>query len=247
MEGLRGLLKVAGAGAALAGVAALAWLLFFTGAGSAPGPSEQSDTKGSRLMAPQEPMFGHVRGQPQSGAARAAKGVAARPGKPMGRRPWGETSAPSAEPGSDQEDEDTDAQLKTTALTDPDPDERVAAIDQVSAGWDEQDAVPVLTAAANDSDASVRAAALKNLADVADTRPAVDAAMRALKDPAAEVRIAALNILANSDDPRRVAELRAARSDPDEDVRSEAEMLLITADDSDDSTDSASDSGDEGE
>jgi HEAT repeat protein len=121
-------------------------------------------------------------------------------------------------------------------LTDGDPDERVAAIDELSVASDAEDALPVLTAAARDHDASVRTAALEALADMSDTRAAVDAAMGALHDPSPDVRVAALDILADSEDPRRFDELRAARLDPDEDVRFEAEYLLGSADDVDDDT-----------
>jgi hypothetical protein len=120
------------------------------------------------------------------------------------------------------------AALKQTALSDPDPEERISAL-QSLAFEDENAALPVLTSALQDPEKSVRIAALQELEDYSQLP--FDTVASALGDQDAEVRAEALRILGDSDDDRAVALARQALDDPNEDVRDEAQGIIEDAQD----------------
>jgi HEAT repeat protein len=114
--------------------------------------------------------------------------------------------------------------LKKTALEDPDPDRRLAAVTMLGASEDPE-AVPVLAHALADSNEEVRMAALQELSDFTD-EPPVDAIESALNDPAPDIRFEALSVLADvGGEPARLA-IEKALNDPDEDVRNLAEGMM---------------------
>jgi hypothetical protein len=123
-------------------------------------------------------------------------------------------------------DEETFESARYAALTDPDPNERIRALESLSL-YEEEDgqSLPVLAQALNDPDTEVRLAALDEIAQLTETPP-LDLIGPSLRDPDAEVRLSALRIIGDSEEEARIPLLRSALNDTDEDVRSEAEEYL---------------------
>lgn len=114
--------------------------------------------------------------------------------------------------------------MRAKALSDPDPEERIRALESLDA-YGGDSAVPVLTQALSDQDPEVRLAALEELTFVTDNPP-LDALSIALGDSDPDVRAAALRIVADSEDESRWPLIHSALKDPDEDVRGEAEDIV---------------------
>lgn len=134
-----------------------------------------------------------------------------------------------ADDGSDDEDPEEMEQLKHTLLTDPDPDERIGAVLMLT-GEEGPESLNMLLEAMGDPDAEVRLAVVEALGDRAeDLSP--DTLNPALKDTDPEVRFEAVSILGDMEDnPQAQAMVRAALSDPDDDVRTLAEGILDFSD-----------------
>jgi len=128
-----------------------------------------------------------------------------------------ETDAANA----DEAESDDLETVKQKALSNPDPEERADAIGSLYV-FDDAEVVPVLKQALTDSDSQVRMAALDQLAQLDD--PPVDVVGSALKDADPEMRERAVTILGGLDSPQAADLVRSARNDPDEDVRSTAEL-----------------------
>jgi HEAT repeat protein len=131
----------------------------------------------------------------------------------------GEAGAPPAE--------ETFESVKHTALSDPNPDERVRAIESLSFYDDESAAVGVLSVALSDPDADVRMAALDELGVISDDPP-LPLLETALRDGDPEIRTSALRMLSDSEDEARWPLIKSALADPDEDVRDEAKDIIDT-------------------
>jgi hypothetical protein len=132
-----------------------------------------------------------------------------------------EESAPKAAPSRD---DDTFESVRTTALSNPDPDERIRAIESLSL-YDDEPILPVFAQALRDTDPEVRLAALEELSLATDSPP-LDLVGAALNDSDPEIRSTALQVLADSEDEGRWPLIRSALRDPDEDVRAEAQEIV---------------------
>jgi len=120
--------------------------------------------------------------------------------------------------------EDTFDVVRARALSDPDPDERIRALESLN-GFEGQSVVPILTQALSDHDPEVRLAALEEMTFVTDDPP-LDALSIALGDADPEVRATALRMVADSEDQAKWPLIQNALQDPDEDVRNEAEDIV---------------------
>jgi hypothetical protein len=159
-------------------------------------------------------------GGDQSGRLDAA--AALRP--PVGHR--ADATSGSMNAADDPDDAATNAAefaaLKQKALTDPDAEERIDALGSLSS-FDDADVIPLLQTALRDHEPEVRIAALERLEELDE--PPVDLIAIGMNDSAAEVRERTVTILSNIDDKRAKALVRDARNDPDEDVRTTAELF----------------------
>lgn len=161
------------------------------------------------------------------------------PGRDMGERPrGGDRAAGDREEARAEERQrpapsETFDTVRAKALSDPDPEERIRALESLDS-FDGQSALPILTQALSDQDPEVRLAALEELTFVTDSPP-LDALTIALGDSDPEVRATALRIVADSDDDRKWPLIQSALKDPDEDVRGEAEDIVEMEGDEDDS------------
>lgn len=162
--------------------------------------------------------------EPKKGAqrmARAAREPMAANGEhgPLRRMPAESGTGAGPKP------EETFESVKRTALSDPDPDERVRAIEALSFYDDDTAAVGVLSVALSDPDADVRMAALDELGVIVDDPP-LPMLETAMNDGDPEIRASALRMLSDSEDEGRWPLIKAALADPDEDVRDEAKDIL---------------------
>jgi len=130
----------------------------------------------------------------------------------------GETPPPGAE------QEDSLSTLKQMALSDSDPDHRLAAITMLAA-TDDPNAPSILAQALSDRNEEVRMGALQALSDLT-SEPPVDAIEDALRDPSPDIRFEALSLLADVGGERAHNAVEQALSDPDEDVRALAAGIL---------------------
>lgn len=112
--------------------------------------------------------------------------------------------------------------LKTMALTDADPDNRVVAL-WLLGSEEDQPVMPILMQALSDSDPEVRMAALESISEFDD--PPIEALAIALDDPDPEIRFEALSVAAEIENQAVIPLLEKGLNDPDEDVRSLAEGL----------------------
>ena len=141
---------------------------------------------------------------------------------------------PTAEAELQPEDMDEDEldefeELKTTLLTDPDPEERVGAVLMLT-GAEGEAAWRLLGDALQDPDPEVRLAVVEALGDYAeDIPPAL--LTPALNDADPEVRFEAYGILGDLESAEALALVRNGVNDPDEDVRALAEGIVDFADD----------------
>lgn len=117
--------------------------------------------------------------------------------------------------------------FRDAAMMDPDPDDRVDALESAATMFDNELAIPLLKDCLKDSDPEVRLAALDELWLQSDDVP-FDEVTTALKDDDPEVRLEAVRILGDgdSDDQRVWSLLETAANDADEDVRSDAQDLI---------------------
>ena len=151
-------------------------------------------------------------------------------GRDIGERPRGREPEKEAVAGTRPEEErrkmpvETFDMVRARALSDPDPDERIRALESLDA-FEDQSALPILTQALSDQDPEVRLAALEELTFVTDNPP-LDTLTIALGDSDPEVRATALRIVADSEDERKWPLIHSALKDPDEDVSGEAEDIV---------------------
>lgn len=117
--------------------------------------------------------------------------------------------------------------LRSTATSDPDPDERADALETAAAMYDDDQALQLLRDGLKDPDPEVRLAALDDLWLQSDDLP-FDELRTALSDDDADVRLEAVKILndGDDDDERVQSLLKIAADDPDEDVSSEAQDMI---------------------
>jgi hypothetical protein len=113
------------------------------------------------------------------------------------------------------------AATKQKALTDPDPEERIDAVGSLDL-FDDANVIPILQTVLRDHEPEVRIAALDKLNDL--NEPPVDVIATGMQDPSAAVRERTVQILSGLDDEHAQALVRDARNDPDEDVRTTAEL-----------------------
>lgn len=141
----------------------------------------------------------------------------------MGQRP-----APAG--GAAVEDDPDDLpSLRRTALEDPDPERRLAAVTLLGIS-ENPEAIPVLAEVLSDEDENVRMEAVLSLADFTDEAP-VEALSQALSDPSPDVRYEALDALSDIETRDSKSAIQRALNDPDEDVRDLAEIILEMWDD----------------
>lgn len=167
---------------------------------------------GSRLNAFSEVPAGSVRKELPADSARA----------PMAGRAE-EKAAPV------EDDPDDLPSLKRTALDDPDPERRLAAVTLLGIS-ENPEAIPVLAEVLSDEDENVRMEAVLSLADFTDEAP-VEALSQALSDPSPDVRYEALDALSDIETRDSKSAIQKALNDPDEDVRDLAEIILEMWDD----------------
>lgn len=168
---------------------------------------------GSRLDAFSEVPAGSVRKDVPADSARAQM----QQGRPE------EKAAPATD------DPDDLPSLKRTALEDPDPERRLAAVTLLGIS-ENPEAIPVLAEVLSDEDENVRMEAVLSLADFTDEAP-VEALSQALSDPSPDVRYEALDALSDIETRDSKAAIQKALTDPDEDVRDLAEIILEMWDD----------------
>ena len=156
---------------------------------------------------------------------------------PGSSAPSSATGAPPVPAGADDDKLDIDPDdiptLRTVALTDTDPERRLAAVTLLGSSEDAQ-VIPILTQALSDKDEDVRMAAVQSLADFTGEAP-VEAIEMALNDQSSEIRYEAVEILSDIGGDRARSAIERALNDPDEDVRSLAEGILDLEETYDDS------------
>ncbi len=128
-----------------------------------------------------------------------------------------------------QDDPDDLPSLRRTALEDPDPERRLAAVTLLGIS-ENPEAIPVLAEVLSDEDENVRMEAVLSLADFTDEAP-VEALSQALSDPSPDVRYEALDALSDIETKESKSAIQRALNDPDEDVRDLAEIILEMWDD----------------
>lgn len=124
--------------------------------------------------------------------------------------------------------------LQATALHAADPAARIQALEDLEE-YDVERTKPILIKALADSDAQVRLTALEQLSSNFGAKTPFEPLAGAAADASPEVRTEALHALDDLDDPRKEAVIRGALNDPDQDVRSWAELYAAALDDDDDS------------
>jgi HEAT repeats len=139
-----------------------------------------------------------------------------------------------------QADEARFTELRATALHAEKPEERVKALGDLDE-FDADQIEPILRQALSDPVAGVRIAAINQLSWSRGSEAPFEPLAAAAADANPEVRAEALQALDDIDDPRKVAVIRGALKDPDEDVRSRAESYAFGYDDGGDEPDDNSD------
>jgi hypothetical protein len=130
----------------------------------------------------------------------------------------------------DAEDPDEMDQLRTTLLSDPDPDERIGAAFMLT-GEEGPESLSMLVEAMGDPDPEVRRAVVEALDDrVEELSP--DTFSPALQDPEPAVRLEALNTLGDmaEENPAALQMVRAALNDPNAEVRALAASQIEESD-----------------
>jgi hypothetical protein len=141
-----------------------------------------------------------------------------------------------------QEQRDADFMtLQSTALHAGDPDDRVQALKDLDR-FDAERTKPILLQALSDSDAQVRVTAIGDLSWNFGADAPFEPLARAAADGSPEVRMEALEALGQLDDERKLAVIKNALLDPDEDVRDKAQTLAFFSSE-DEGGDTDSDSG----
>ena len=174
-------------------------------------------------------MHGNGSAAPRADAPRAANRMASdsaaaamkNKNKDMARHAVGVPPTASA---AALEPEDMDADelkefndLKTTLLTDPDPDERIGAVLMLT-GTEGEAAWRLLADAMGDPDGEVRLAVVEALGDYSDDIPA-SLLTPALNDSDPEVRFEAYGILGDMESEEASTLVRNGMNDPDPEVR----------------------------
>jgi hypothetical protein len=130
----------------------------------------------------------------------------------------------------DAEDPDEMDQLRSTLLSDPDPDERSGAAFMLT-GEEGPESLSMLVEAMGDPDPEVRRAVVEALDDrVEELSP--DTFSPALQDPEPAVRLEALNTLGDmaEENPAALQMVRAALNDPNAEVRALAASQIEESD-----------------
>ncbi len=176
-------------------------------------------------------------GLPGAGKIEARSGVAANPQRMAPSRSGaGQMPMPNAlgsagnnEDVRDNTDLDVDPDdlpgLKKIAVSDADPERRLAAVTLLGASEDPE-ALPALAQALSDEDDEVRMAAIQSLSDFTGDAPLDLLAKVVVDDASADNRYEALQALSDIGGERAAAAIQKALQDPDEDVRSLAEGIL---------------------
>jgi hypothetical protein len=157
-----------------------------------------------------------------------------------GREPPGRNAAGPATEPEEENDERTHLEALThTALHDPDPTNRIDALNDLM-NVDEEQSRPILVAAVSDRDPKVRLAAVEQISFQLGEDAPFDTLALAVRDSDPAVRAEALRALDDLDDPRKGPLIHDALGDPDEDVRTTAMLLDDTADEASDAEDGGS-------
>jgi len=130
----------------------------------------------------------------------------------------------------DAEDPDEMDQLRSTLLSDPDPDERIGAAFMLT-GEEGPESLSMLVEAMGDPDPEVRRAVVEALDDrVEELSP--DTFSPALQDPEPAVRLEAVNTLGDmaEENPAALQMVRAALNDPNAEVRALAASQIEDSD-----------------
>lgn len=144
--------------------------------------------------------------------------------------PAGDDPTPTVGPRRRRTAEQSEIEsLKQTALSDPDPDERISALWSLSIS-DEAQALPVLASALRDEDREVRLAAVQELGGLEEEAGVVDALAVAIHDQDAEIREEVVRLIGDTEDPRAADLVRQLLNDPSREVREEAESVLDSLD-----------------
>ena len=175
-----------------------------------------------------------------AGVRQQATGVDAVPRKP--HEPPADEAA--AESRMDESDRANFEFLKEVALKPGDTRQRVKAL-WLMTTYEDAPIVPILKSALSDADREVRLAAVQELSGLAEGTP-LDLVAFAMDDPDPEIRLEALSALDElADEDGQQDRLRPliekALTDPDEDVRSEAQDLAGIDDDSNNDADTSDD------
>jgi hypothetical protein len=165
----------------------------------------------------------------RSGAANPQRMAPPRTGAGQMPMPNALGSAGNNENVRDNTDLDVDPDdlpgLKKIAVSDTDPERRLAAVTLLGASEDPE-ALPALAQALSDEDDEVRMAAIQSLSDFTGDAPLDLLAKVVVDDPSADNRYEALQALSDIGGERATAAIQKALQDPDEDVRSLAEGIL---------------------
>jgi len=231
---------------ALGAVAVCAVALWIVRAGHQPPPEPSSSEQPQSGLKP----GGDARPRSSGAPLRADAGIgfrtregsgsierrfpAARPMRPRASKGLSEEALERRDAAEEQADEARFTALQATALHAADPEERIKAL-QGLGDFDAERTQPILIKAFADSDAQVRITAIEELSWNLGSDTPFEPLANAAADANAEVRAEALQALDDLDDPRKIAVIRGALHDPDDDVRSWAEFFAAAYSEGDDS------------
>jgi cell pole-organizing protein PopZ len=151
--------------------------------------------------------------------------------KDMARHAVGVPTASAALVPDDMDEDELKEfdELKTTLLTNPDPDERIGAVLMLT-GTEGEAAWRLLADAMGDPDGEVRLAVVEALGDYSDDIPA-SLLTPALNDSDPEVRFEAYGILGDMESEEALTLVRNGMSDPDPEVRELVQGIVEFSDD----------------
>ena len=219
-------------------VAVVIAVLLLRGLGTSPAPDSEAPKAGARAErrpgaagsrdggAPAEPA-GDAAGaarhrQMPSGERLSGAKLQAAPFPSLGREPVGEPADP--------ENIADLRKLIHTATEDPDPNERAAAISDLSLRDDFANILPVFYQVAKDPDPDVKLAVVTALGELGEAAP-IDLVAQYASDRDPEIRLEALSVVESLAEEESTANavapiLNRATHDPDEEVREKANEIV---------------------
>jgi HEAT repeat protein len=210
-------------------IAACAFGLWSRWASQAPPPAEQTALRWPAGIESKADVGFHARVESRV-VKRSVDAVAL-------KRPPREDAEDTADRLDEEQQRQEDAAfmaLRATALHANDPAERIQALKDLDE-FDAERTKPILLQAFSDADPQVRVTAVSDLAWNFGTDAPFEPLAQAAADGNPEVRLEALQALDRVDDERKMAVIKGAMQDPDEDVRDQAKLYAFMYGDDDSS------------